>query len=72
MLQANPGGLILEGKAATMSLARGLLAEYGIYAIDGMQADLVYRVLHAGGGRIFYVLKEDRTLRIIRDPDLEG
>ena len=72
LLQANPGGYALEGRAATLTIARGLLAEYGIYNLEGMQADLLYRVIHAGGGRIFYVMREDRTLRIIRDKDVEG
>ena len=72
LLQANPGGYALEGRAATLTLARGLLAEYGIYNLEGMQAELLYRVIHAGGGRIFYVMREDRTLRIIRDKDVEG
>lgn len=72
LLQANPGGYILAGEAATLTLARGLLAEYGVYALEGMQAGLLYRVIHAGGGRIFYVMREDRTLRIIRDEDVRG
>jgi hypothetical protein len=71
-LQANPGGFILAGEAATLVLKRGLLASYGVYTLDGMEVDLLYKVPSVGGGRIFYVLREDRTLRIIRDKDVEG
>jgi len=69
LLQSNPGGFILSGKAATTTLARNLLADYGIYNLEGMEADLLFRVIHEGSGRTLYIMREDRTLRIIPDPD---
>ena len=71
MLIANPAGFVLTGTSASFVLSRGLLAEYGIYTLAGMDANLLYRLILAGGGRTFYVKREDRTLRIIRDIDIE-
>ena len=72
LLQANPGGFILTGEAAAITLKRGLLAAYGIYTLAGMNADLLYTVIHAGEGRTFYVMREDRTIRIVPDPNVKG